>query len=60
MALGEEPADDELQSALHFITGQEREMAAQPADDKSPPSQIRALASLCQALLSSNRFLYID
>jgi hypothetical protein len=60
LALAEEPSDDDLQSALKFVAGQEREMSAKEADDKSPPVAIRALASLCQALLSSNRFLYID
>jgi hypothetical protein len=60
LALTEEPNDDELQSSLAFIAGQEREMSAQERSDKSPPVAVSALASLCQALLSSNRFLYVD
>jgi mono/diheme cytochrome c family protein len=32
--------------------------AAKPADP--PPPEARALAAFCQALLSSNRFLYVD
>jgi hypothetical protein len=60
LALAEEPGDEELQSSLAFVAGQEREMLAQTADDKAAPAATRALASFCQALLSSNRFLYVD
>ncbi|HEY2413636.1 MAG TPA: DUF1553 domain-containing protein [Pirellulaceae bacterium] len=60
LALAEEPADSELQSALAFVAGQEREIGAKERADKSPPVATSALASFCQALLSSNRFLYID
>jgi len=36
--------------------------AAKPAakDAPSPDPQLQALASLCQALLSTNRFLYVE
>ena len=40
---------------------QEAEFLTQPDDKKSqPPAATRAVASLCQALFSSNGFLYID
>jgi hypothetical protein len=60
LALAAEPGDEELQSALAFVAGQEREIGTKEPADKSPPVATSALASLCQALLSSNRFLYVD
>ena len=46
LAYGSEPTDKEKGAALAFLKGF-------PKPDK-------ALAALCQALLSSNRFLYVD
>ena len=60
LALCHEPSDAELQAAIQLIAAQEREFASKVADDKSPPATTRAVASLCQALFSSNSFLYID
>ena len=60
LVLSYEPSDRELESALSFVAGQERELGRKEPDDKSPPVAVSALASLCQALFSSNRFLYID
>jgi Protein of unknown function (DUF1553)/Protein of unknown function (DUF1549)/Planctomycete cytochrome C len=59
LALCHEPTDGELDTAIHLIANQKREFAAQN-DDKAAPGATRALASLCQALFSSNAFLYID
>ncbi len=55
------PTRDELQSACEFITRQRNYLRAHPdhtAEGRSPEAQ--ALANLCQALLSSNEFLYVD
>ncbi len=60
LALSIDPNDSDLESALAFVASQERELSRQERDDKSPPVPVSALASLCQALFSSNRFLYID
>lgn len=60
LALCHEPTDAELEAAIRLTAAQEREFAAKEADDKSPPAAKRALSSFCQALFSSNAFLYID
>jgi hypothetical protein len=51
------PSPDELQTCAEFLREQGEHFAA--ADPGCDPAQ-RALASLCQVLLGSNRFLYID
>ncbi len=58
LAFAAEPAAEDLRDALAFLAEQEahfRAAAPKPADPKR-----QALASFCQALLSSNRFLYVD
>src|SRR5207244_659325 len=61
LALAHEPSAADLDAAVALVAGQETEFLAQPDDKKShPPAATRALASLCQALFSSNAFLYID
>jgi hypothetical protein len=63
LALSQEPTDPQVAAALEFIAAQEQEFAAQPAPtEKTPvaPPPVRALAALCQALFSSNAFLYVD
>ncbi len=57
LALGREPTADQAADALSFITDQGDDLASR-ADPKSAPA--RAWASFCQALLSSNAFLYVD
>jgi len=59
LALCQEPNDAELQAAVSLVAAQEREFGSQ-TPDKLPPAATRALASLCQALFSSNAFLYVD
>jgi mono/diheme cytochrome c family protein len=66
LALGQEPTADETAAAAAFVTAQESELAAAaPAaatgkESPAPSPAARALASLCQALFSSNAFLYVD
>ncbi len=58
------PIDDELAAALAFIEDQTTQFAADPLpemkDKRNATPADEALASFCHALLSSNRFLYID
>jgi len=70
-AYAAEPAEDELAECLAFIAEQAELFRAAPpqADAPAPampaeaasadPAELAALASLCQMMLSSNRFLYI-
>ena len=63
---GSAPSDAELRTALSFLAEQSetlRARAAQaPPKKDAPPAdpQLQALASLCQTLLSANRFLYVE
>ena len=60
-ALSREPTDSQIQSAVAYLTEATEQFAAQPADKKNPvPPTQRALTGLCQALLISNGFLYVD
>ena len=61
-----EPAEAEVAGAVQFLADQRKVFESRrPADPAAaaaaaPEPQSLALASLCQALLSSNRFLYVD
>jgi hypothetical protein len=57
LALASEPSEPQLASALAFLDRQRIDLATAPADSLASR---HALASLCQALLSSNAFLYVD
>ena len=63
---GTQPSDGEMRTALSFLAEQSetlRARAAQtPPKKDAPPAdpQLQALASLCQTLLSTNRFLYVE
>ncbi|WP_166829073.1 PSD1 and planctomycete cytochrome C domain-containing protein [Thalassoroseus pseudoceratinae] len=52
------PSPQELATATDFVNGQAEEFAKQP--DMEPVATRHALASLCQVLLGSNEFLYVD
>jgi hypothetical protein len=65
----EEPTDAEMQRSLIYLAEQTetlRAAATAKKDDKAktqtqpPDPSLQSLASLCQALLGSNRFLYLD
>jgi mono/diheme cytochrome c family protein len=67
LAYAAEPTAEEMRGALTFLTRQKEQFrAAMPAvksgeKPKTPPDpHVQALGSLCHALLSSNRFLYVD
>jgi Protein of unknown function (DUF1549)/Protein of unknown function (DUF1553)/Planctomycete cytochrome C len=58
-----DPTSGQLAGGIAFLTEQTRQIAARiPADqiDREPPAVQQALASFCQALLSTNLFLYVD
>ncbi|REJ91263.1 MAG: DUF1553 domain-containing protein [Planctomycetota bacterium] len=55
------PTQDELNSAVDFLQGQLAYLHAHPeslSEGTTPEDQ--ALTNLCQALMSSNEFLYVD
>jgi hypothetical protein len=63
LALSQEPSDAQLAAAIEFLIAQEQEFTAQPPPAAKTPlaaPPVRALAALCQALFSSNAFLYVD
>jgi hypothetical protein len=59
-----EPKPDEVQLAAEFLGNQLVFLRSLPVDPKAPVSihdqQRQALTNLCQQLLSSNEFLYVD
>lgn len=66
LAFGRSPNDSERASAQSFLQEQTATFAETlpaPTEDQQPPAptaEQRALETLCQMLLSSNEFLYID
>ena len=63
LVCGRAPTDAETAAGTAFLSHQAEAAAASPApDSKTPqPDPARtALANLCHALVSSNRFLYVD
>lgn len=58
LAYGRPATADELRIALEFLADQMQQLRAVPAG-KIPPEQ-QAMTDICQALLSSNEFLYQD
>ncbi len=59
-SLGVKITDAEQQEAVDFLQAQtEHFQKHKTADDKTPPQE-QALAIFCQALFSTNRFLYVD
>jgi len=53
------PRDEELAAAMVFWEQQTAYLKVHPIHDNLDPS-LHALTNLCQALLSSNEFLYVD
>jgi mono/diheme cytochrome c family protein len=67
LAYGAPPTEAELRNAVAFIEAQEKRLQGMPApkaDPKAkatpPDPRTQALALFAQALLASNRFLYVD
>jgi len=63
---GESPAESEVARSLHYLEAQAATLAAyheaHPSKEGEPGADpdLEALASLCQVLYSSNRFLYLE
>ena len=66
LAYGSEPSEKERTAGLAFLTDSTTAFAKVPPPPKNPKGpgplapEAKALAAFCQALLSSNKFLYID
>jgi hypothetical protein len=66
LAFGIDPTEQELRGAVTFLQEQTAVLRAQPAPkpagkaSPAPAPEVRALATFCQALLSANRFLYVE
>jgi hypothetical protein len=58
LAFGSTPTEKDVAGAVRFVTEQTTLFRATPKKDTTPEQQ--AMALFCQALLSSNRFLYVD
>jgi hypothetical protein len=58
LAFAAEPTANEVSDALTFLARQTERFRAAATKPGDPPRQ--ALATFCQALLSSNRFLYVE
>ncbi len=65
-AFAQKPTTQEVASAIQFLNDQTKILSKQPAaqakikKDKKLSAPLLALASFCQALISSNQFLYVD
>ena len=63
IAFGHQPTLGQVTASVTFLADQTQQIAARiPADQvaKEPPAAQQALANFCQALFSSNAFLYVD
>ncbi|HEV3020844.1 MAG TPA: DUF1553 domain-containing protein, partial [Pirellulales bacterium] len=67
LAFATEPAEVEITAALRFMADQTEQLRANQAEPKpadgvtaKPSPQRQALSCFCQALLSSNAFLYME
>ncbi len=64
LTAGRFPQEAQLQAALQFLDAQAAELGGVKVNEKAKTPELspttKALASYCQALLSSNRFLYVD
>ncbi|MCA9115813.1 MAG: DUF1553 domain-containing protein, partial [Planctomycetaceae bacterium] len=60
LAFGRDITPDDLNASAEFLTQQEQELADRMQKDSPAAVQRQALATWCQALFSSSRFLYYD
>jgi hypothetical protein len=63
LILTAEPTSSQVEEAVAFLAEQQKNFASGDAGAKAKPAASparRALANFCQALLSSNAFLYVD
>jgi len=63
LTFARDPSAVEVEEALSYLDAQTAYFVAHPAPkekDQHPAAEVVALSSLCQMLLSSNEFLYVD
>jgi hypothetical protein len=60
LALGRSPTDAELEIAMRFLAGQARELQAIEPNLSPTDLELRMLTNVCQMLMCSNEFLYVD
>jgi hypothetical protein len=64
VVLGRSPTPDQAEAGIAFLAEQTQHFVANPpatpAGQPTLEPQVAALATLCQALVSSGRFLYVD
>ena len=60
LAFGISPSENDLDAATRFVELQRQTLSEAAPDTKSNESYQQALASFCQALLGSNRFVYVE
>jgi hypothetical protein len=60
LAFGCEPSGKEVAEAMAFLAAQTETFRQQKRGPGAPDPRMQALANFCQALLSANRFLYVD
>ncbi len=60
LAFGTAPSVEDISAAEQFVEQQRQVLQAFPPDTKPEDASRQALATFCQALLSSNRFLYVE
>lgn len=60
LAYASEPTADELAAAKAFVNEQTKVFEANKASNEKASSEQLALRAFCQALISANRFLYVD
>ncbi|MDA0834995.1 MAG: PSD1 and planctomycete cytochrome C domain-containing protein [Planctomycetota bacterium] len=63
LAFSRSPTPSELTQSLEFLAAQEQDFSALPPPEKDKPAPqpaLMALSTLCQALLCSNQFLYVE
>jgi hypothetical protein len=60
LVLGRVPSAEEQSELVEFLKMQADLISSRLSDAEKPQAAQRALASLCQALLASNPFLYVD
>ncbi|MDA1052649.1 MAG: DUF1553 domain-containing protein [Planctomycetota bacterium] len=54
------PSESEIAAAIEYLQQQEQLFGESPNNPKESTAELLALSSFCQALLSSNRFLYVE
>lgn len=60
LAFATVPSDSEIAAAVEFLEQQKQLFQDSPNNPKESTAESLALSSFCQALLSSNRFLYVE